>query len=302
MTDETLPAPRSPAAELLHKKINQMLQAFPTRSDLTRARFAQISMAMANGVDLRDCTPESVVMSIYGCARLGLIPDPAMGHVWVLPRTIKGVRQAQIMVGYRGYIEMAHRTGEYKGISAEVVYQNDELDVAYGTERIIRHRPWWLRGKSEPGDLWAAYATAVHVSGYVHFRVMTRADVLKHRDSSASKASKYSPWVTWEEAMWRKTAVIDLSKYLRLSAEFNMAVRWDEQAERGEAQSIQATDCEPDPIVASDHDPLLDQIDGDPGGGDGSPRPGKPGPGDKPMDQDEMSAIWEREAREGQDQ
>lgn len=298
MTDEkNLPVPTNDGSRLLLKKLDRMMSALPTESELTRTRFAQISLAMANSGKLANCEPNSVVNSIYGCARLGLIPDPPLGQIYVVPRNIKGVPTAQIIVGYRGYIELAHRSGEYAGISAEVVYQNDFLDVSYGTERVIKHTSWWLLDKDKSsGELWAAYATAHHKTGYVQFRVMSRSDVLKHRKASESKDSQYSPWVKWEEAMWRKTAVIDLSKYLRLSAEFNMAVRWEEQAERGEVQTIHGTDLEPQRPMASDHDPLLDKIDGKTGGDDGAPPSGE-----APMDRAEMDEIWKQEAEEGHD-
>lgn len=305
----TLPEPTNPGSKLLLDKLDKLMAALPTENELTRVRFAQISMAVANGPALADCDANSVVNSFYGCARLGLIPDPAFGHIHILPRKIKGHKHAQIIVGYRGYIELANRSGQYAGISAEAVYYNDVFDVDQGTERRIKHKPWWLdKNNKEAGGLRAAYATAHHKSGYVQWRCMSRDEVLKHRKASGSGDSKYSPWVLWEPQMWAKTAVVNLAKLLYLSAEFNLAVWWDEQAERGVAQTVDPIGGDAEPRIPSDKDPLMKKLDGDPGEGDGAPPSGDPpkdedwGPDEESMSQQEKDDAVKREADEAHDE
>lgn len=303
MTDDSnLPVPTNKGASLLVKKLDKMMGALPTESELTRTRFAQISVAIANSAKLADCDANSVVNSIYGCARLGLIPDPALGQVWILPRNIKRVRTAQIVVGYRGYIELAHRSGEYMGINAEPVYDNDDFDLDEGTARYIKHKPWWLvEGMKTPGDLRAAYAIAYHKSGHQQWKAVSREEVLKHKAASESSGSEYSPWTKWELSMWCKTAVVVLSKYLRLSAEFNLAVQWDEQLERGVVQTVEPIAGDTEPLIPTDQDPLMKELNGDSGEGDGAPPSGDPPP-DAEIPQEERDEIARREADEAHNQ
>ena len=88
----------------------------------------------------------------------------------------------------------------------------------------------------ERGPLRAVYAVARMKDAERVFVVLGRQEVEKVR--KASKAGDSGPWVSWEEEMWKKTAIRRLCKYLPLSPEMQRAISLDEQADAGVAQSL----------------------------------------------------------------
>jgi recombinational DNA repair protein RecT len=72
--------------------------------------------------------------------------------------------------------------------------------------------------------------------------VMTRREVEKHRDRSATRGS--GPWVTDYEAMALKTVLRKLCKFLPASVELKRAVELDERAEAGLPQDLPSIDAE----------------------------------------------------------
>jgi recombination protein RecT len=87
--------------------------------------------------------------------------------------------------------------------------------------------------------------------------VLNRQRVMEIRAKSDSKDSDYSPWNTNEEAMWLKSAVRQLAKWVPTSAEY-MREQLRAQAEvAGElaAPSVADTPAMPQPSALDDADP-----------------------------------------------
>jgi len=85
------------------------------------------------------------------------------------------------------------------------------------------------------------------------------------KEASKSTDSEYSPWNTDPAAMWLKTGIVDASRFWPLSPEMAQAVQWDEQADRGERQTVETPQGEaeltsPPEATEGERDDLLDQI------------------------------------------
>src|SRR5204862_7934175 len=92
--------------------------------------------------------------------------------------------------------------------------------VRKGLDRTIEHEPYM--GDDDPGALKATYAVAKLKSGETAWVVLSRRDVERHRDASQSfkfDEKGNSPWKKHEAAMWRKTAIHELAKWLPKSSE-----------------------------------------------------------------------------------
>jgi recombination protein RecT len=193
---------------------------------------------MANAVrttpKLGQCEPMSFLGALMQCASLGLEPNTVLGHAYMIPfeNRRKGVTEVQVIVGYKGLLDLARRSGHITSLSANIHYSDDELwEYEEGTESRLRHRP----GPME-GEKLHAYAIAKFKDGGHAYVVMPWAHVMKIRDGSqgyqtAKRFNKLadSPWVKHEDEMAKKTAVRALAKYLPLSVEFSDAMQVDEQ-------------------------------------------------------------------------
>jgi recombination protein RecT len=203
----------------------QMAMALP--KSLTADRLTRIIITECRKTpELLNCSQESFLGSVLQCAQLGLEPGSALGHCYLLPYG----KNCQLIIGYRGMIDLARRSGQIASINAYCVYEADEFEYELGLHPDIKHKPSPL---ADRGAITYVYAVAVLIGGGVQFEVMSRAEIEAVRKQS--KASKNGPWVTHWSEMARKTVVRKLFKYLPVSIEAVRAVEIDERSDRGEA-------------------------------------------------------------------
>lgn len=227
-----LPAKTATIRELLERSKNQIMMALPKHMDADRLmRVAMTSIQ--NTPKLLDCDPRSLIGAIIQSAQLGLEPDGVLGEAYLIPFKDK----VQFIVGFKGLISLARRSGEIKSLAAHVVYENDVFEFEYGLEEKLRHVPTF----KNRGEMIAVYAVAKLVDGGYATEVMSVEEVNSVRDGSqgyqmAKRYKKSSPWDDHYSEMARKTAIRRLSKYLPVSVEMMKAVVLDEQADAGVIQ------------------------------------------------------------------
>ena len=139
------------------------------------------------------------------------------------------------MIGYRGMLDLARRSGAIVNIDARVVFAADEFDLLYGTETRILHKP---KLSGDRGGVIGVYAVAQLQGGGSQVEYMSVEQVFAVRD--ASKAKDDGPWKTHFEEMAKKTVVRRLFKYLPVSVEALTAVGLDERADAGLSQGNDA--------------------------------------------------------------
>lgn len=219
-------------------------QAIDNQSDAFRSvlpkhvdpdRFARLTLtAIKSTPELMQCfrTDQgrtSVLIAAMQAATIGLDPNTPTQDCWLLPRKNKGTWEAQLMIGYRGLLKLARRSGTIETIYAEVVRDDDHFEWSRGLEADkLDHRPG-----SGAGELTHAYAVARYKGGGYSFIVLNKAQIETRRAMSDSwksdRSRPYSPWTKWTEAMWRKSAIRALVPYLDLSPDVDNAVHMDEQ-------------------------------------------------------------------------
>lgn len=222
-------SPLANVQNLLEKLQPQLLKALPKH--LTPDRMTRIALTELRKVPkLAQCDPMTFCGAIMQCAQLGLEPGGALGHIYLIPfdNRKKGVTEVQVIMGYRGMIELARRSGQIVSLSAHEVYEKDTFEFEYGLTEKLRHVP----SLSDRGKLTAVYAVAHFVGGGHQIEVMSKQDVEKIR--ARSKSGNSGPWLTdWDE-MAKKTVLRKLFKYLPVSIEkLQQATALDEQADFG---------------------------------------------------------------------
>lgn len=225
-------APKSIAGLLADPKVkNQMALALPKH--MTADRLARIATTELRKVPaLAKCNIESFMGAIMQCAQLGLEPGSALGHAYLLPfgngKASDGLSNCQLIIGYRGMIDLARRSGQIVSIAARAVHERDQFTYEYGLHEDLQHKPC---EDGEPGKLTHVYAVARLKDGGVQFEVMSKLEVDKVK--AQSKAGNNGPWVSHYEEMAKKTVIRRLFKYLPVSIELQQAVTLDERADAG---------------------------------------------------------------------
>jgi recombination protein RecT len=166
--------------------------------------------SVAKTPKLQECSPASLLQAVLVAAEVGLEPGGALGHAYLVP--FKG--SCTLIIGYRGLIELAYRSGEVASISAEVRHERDTWKHSKGFAPNLIHEPF---DGEDPGPVRSVYCIVTLKSGARLLDVMSFAEVEQIRKRSRSGDS--GPWVTdWSE-MARKTVVRRALKYAPLSSE-----------------------------------------------------------------------------------
>ena len=174
---------------------------------LTPERVAKVILVEAGRKPaILECTTRSMAEALMLSAQLGLEPSATLGHIYFIPFRDKQRRVTICtpIIGYKGYLELARRSGLVARLDARVVYTGEPFKVEAGLKPDIQHS---IRGNVDRSDknIVAAYAVAILKDGSEYFEILWRSDVERIR--ARSKAGKTGPWVTDYARMARKTAI-----------------------------------------------------------------------------------------------
>ena len=242
------PAVQEPAKKTLAQLVSDMkpeiARALPRH--MTPDRMARIATtALRQNPKLGQCTPDSFLGALMTAAQLGLEPNTPMGECYLVPYRNKNRETNRFedvctyIQGYRGLVQLAYRSGQVATVKGQVVHQKDQFDFEEGLNGFLRHK---RSPDDDPGPVIWVYATVELKNGGSNFVVMTKAEVERIR--ARSRAAESGPWVTDWEAMAKKTALKQLSKWMPLSPEFAVASNLDETVRRDMNTSL--VDVQPD--------------------------------------------------------
>lgn len=167
----------------------------------------QCKIALYKIPKLAECDKKSLFGSFLQCAELGLDPTFRLGSACIVP--FSGV--ATLIIGYRGLIDLAVRSGEVKTVNAWVVNERDYWKPRNGA--MPTHVPYVPKPDDEqdPGRPYAAWARYTVRGGMSEATIMTKREIeAVMAKAPAVRMKQRTPWTddpfsTLE--MWKKTAV-----------------------------------------------------------------------------------------------
>lgn len=219
------PAPMTVGSLLKGQKLKE-LQQLAGRAMSAERLIKMFAMAASRNPDLLKCTPISVLDAMTKCAELNLMPG-TLGSVYLIPFFNRKTNQfeCQFILGYRGMMTLARRSGEISTITAEVVHNGDEFEFEHGLDSKFRHKPKAPAGAS----VTHVWAMAKFKDGAHQLVVMLKSEVEQIRERS--RAGNFGPWKTDYEEMAKKTVLRRLCKYLPLEPDAEAAIADVDRAE-----------------------------------------------------------------------
>lgn len=197
--------------------------------------------------ELLECTKQTLFDSLTFVAQCGL--EPILGQVWLVPfRNNKtGTVECQVIIGYKGLVVLATRSGLVSHVESRVVYECDtrppgEFSISFGDEVKFTHKPNW-RERSPNSEMVGAYCIVVLQNGRRICEFMNRAEIEAIHDRSRAKDS--GPWVTDPGEMWRKTVTRRTLKYTPMSIEDLNVREWDSDISEAAPVSASALPLNP---------------------------------------------------------
>lgn len=170
---------------------------------------------------LQKCDPMSVISSAMVAATLDLPIDKNLGYAWIVPYG----NHAQFQLGYKGYIQLALRTGQYRAINVIEVYEGQLKKWNPLTEELE------LDFEAKVSDVVIGYAGFFElINGFRKTVYWTKEQIEAHRKRFSK--SDFG-WKNDYDAMAKKTVLkAMLSKWGILSIEMQNAFNEDEKEVR----------------------------------------------------------------------
>ena len=192
------------------KHMNDALPA-TVRKYLTAERLTKIALvAIGKTPQLLACEPLSVLRAVMDAASLGLEAGGPLGHAYLVPYG----KQCNMITGYRGFIDLARRSGNFSSVAAYLVHENDEFDCTLGDTPKLHHKPLW---RGNRGSIMLAYSVANYVDGGKHVDMMGANEIEDIRQGSPMRNG--IPWSKHWGEMAKKTVIRRSAKMWPLSVE-----------------------------------------------------------------------------------
>ncbi len=221
-----------------------------------------ISLVNANK-NIAACEPLTVIQSALTAASMDLPVNQNLGFAYIVPYKNHGRMEAQLQVGWKGFVQLAQRSGKFKTINTTdvrlgEVSSRDRMTGELGFE--------WCNDSDDRSKLpivgYLAYFELLN--GFNKSLYLTKAEVEAHANryskayKNKGKSTFKSPWETDFDLMAQKTVLKQLlSKFAPLSTEMQDAIVADQSVDDGERhyvdndalESEKATEEEKDEIV-----------------------------------------------------
>ena len=192
-----------------------------------------IISAVNNNEQLQQCTNQSILSAALLGESLNLSPSPMLGYYYLVPFNDKNKgKVAQFQIGYKGLIQLAIRSGQYKKINVMAIKEGeleyfDPLNEDIKVNLMVSD--WNAREKAKTIGY---YATFELTNGFKKSIYWSKEQMEAHAEqySMGYKAKKgYTFWEKDFDAMAYKTMLRQLlSKWGIMSTEMMSAIDSDE--------------------------------------------------------------------------
>lgn len=190
------------------------------------AGFLTSLMNTTNGnAQLQQADPNSILKAGAIAATLDLPIDPNLGFAYIVPYNNKGKNEAQFQMGYKGFVQLAIRTGQYKRINVTELYEGQFESYDPITDELKYNLDNRL---SDEITHYVAYFQTIN--GFEKYNVMSKEEIENHaKKFSKTYSYKGSSWQTNFNTMAKKTVLkLLLSKFGILSIEMQTAQKADQ--------------------------------------------------------------------------
>ena len=164
--------------------------------------------AVSNNESLQECDNNSIFTAALLGESLNLSPSPQLGHYYLVPYKNKnGGKNAQFQLGYKGYIQLAIRSGQYKKLNVLEIKEgelinydplNEEIEVNLIQDELEREKSKTI----------GYYAMFEYTNGFKKALYWTKEKMLSHADnySNAFNLESYNKLLDGkipQEDMWK---------------------------------------------------------------------------------------------------
>lgn len=218
---------------------NQLSNLLNDRS----SQFASSLITLAsNDPQLNDAEPMSIISGAMQAAQLSLPLEKQFGFVYLIPfntknkQTNQWEKKAQFILGYKGYIQLAQRSGQYRSINVGNIYEG-QLKSWNPFKEELEFEP---QGKTSD-EVVGYFGYFQLLNGFEKTVYWTKEQIEDHRiqnNKGKNKQKLSGVWASNYDAMAQKTVIRSmLSRWGILSTEMQQAILADEEPEYEETET-----------------------------------------------------------------
>ena len=201
----------------------------------TRFISSIISAVNANA-SLQECTNASILSAALLGESLNLSPSPQLGQYYMVPfkNNNAGVKVAQFQLGYKGYIQLAIRSGQYKKLNVLAIKEGELINFNLLDEE-IEVKLIADEAEREKAETIGYYAMFEYTNGFKKAMYWSKekmkAHAIKYSQGYAADVKKGTKWTFWSkdfDGMAYKTMLRQIiSKWGIMSIEMQTALDSD---------------------------------------------------------------------------
>ena len=232
-------------SSVVQKKVNDIIG-----NEKDGAKFiANIVASVQANPTLKECSNQSILSCALVAHSLNLSANPTLGQIYMIPYNNKqtGMKEAQIQLSYKSYIQLAIRSGYYKKINAIAIKKgelikydplNEEIEVKLIEDEEEREKApiagfysmFEYSNGFRKAIYWSNEKMLAHADKYSQsFNRKTMQDIIEGKIPEKDMWKYSSPWYSRYEDMGVKTVLKQLlSKYGILSIEMQEAIEKDQ--------------------------------------------------------------------------
>lgn len=232
-----------PFANFMSQSVIQNRIAKTIGSDRGQRFITAIVSAVNNNQDLAKCTNNSIYSGALLGESLNLSPSPQLGHYYLVPFNVKKQdingkdyweSQAQFQLGYKGYLQLAIRSGQYKKINVLAIKEG-ELISYNPLDEEIQVKLIEDEETRENAKTIGYYAMFEYSNGFKKTLYWSRKKMQAHAEkysqgyrSDLKKGTNYTFWSKDFDGMAYKTMLRQLiSKWGIMSIDLQNAIEKD---------------------------------------------------------------------------
>ena len=194
----------SDAVVALNEKELDLTSLLPDHIDMKRFRISVINEVTKNP-RLLECSKRSLQNAFISASYFGLEPNSVTGSSYIVPYG----KEATLVVGYKGLIDLVTRAGICDSVDAKVVYEKDVFIPKAGTHPSLDHELYVEKSEQDSrGGMIGVYAVAfLGTNKQPKFEYIPKSELLKIKKESRAGSNQHAPWNKHFEAMCKKTAI-----------------------------------------------------------------------------------------------
>lgn len=223
--------------------------------------------------DLQECDPKLVYAEAMKAAALHLPIGGTLGRSYVLAFRDHGIKKPVFIIGWKGLVDLAQRSGFYRTINADVVYEGQlvgkdlmsgfiDLSGEKESDNIIGFFGYFelINGfkKCVYMDAHEMIQYALHYSPSLRTSKLTPEQFLQLMQKTAANGPSGIGWTGDPISMAKKTCLRQVLKYGPMSIEMSRALAEDTDEPMSAASERDAAQSAPKPVIDAEAVPVED--------------------------------------------